>query len=108
MNTRSLATRLVVAAGAAATAGLVTFGAPATAEAAFGVFVWNGDKYIPNPVEDQCYPTPGGMMADNMSFGDAFLYTDAKCTIGKDAGNAGPFASADVPFESVRLRTEAG
>lgn len=107
MNTRSLATRLVVAAGAAATAGLVTMGAPATAEAAAGVFIWNGSKYIPNPAENQCYPTPGGKMANNMSFGDAYLYTDAKCTIGKDAGNAGPFKSAEVEFESVVLRTQA-
>lgn len=88
-------------------AALVAIGAP-QAHAANGVFVFTGSKgqeSIPFPEEDKCYPTPGGTVGMNYSVADAYLYTDTECTIGKDAGNIGPFANRSVPFESVRLRT---
>ncbi|MGQ0845655.1 MAG: hypothetical protein ACT4QF_16145 [Sporichthyaceae bacterium] len=88
-------------------AGLVALGAP-TAHAANGVFVYtgtSGQESIPFPDEDKCYATPGGTAAMNYSAGDAYLYTDAKCTIGKDAGQVKPFANSAVEFEGVKLRT---
>lgn len=91
----------------AAIAPLVAVGAP-DAHAANGVFVYtgkSGQQSIPFPEEDKCYATPGGKAGTNYSTGDAYLYTDAKCTIGKDAGNIGPLANSAVPFEGVRLRT---
>lgn len=88
-------------------AALVAIGTP-QAHAANGVFVYTakaGQESIPFPEEDKCYATPGGSVGMNYTVADAYLYTDAKCTIGKDAGNIGPFANRSVAFEGVKLRT---
>jgi hypothetical protein len=46
-------------------------------------------------------------MAANYTPGDAYLYTDSSCTIGKDAGNVKPFADNTVEFNSVRIHTSS-
>lgn len=101
---------LLTVLGCAALLALTVPAAP-PAGAAAGLFVYDtpaGRQVIPFPDENKCYPTPGATAAMNYTRGDAYFYTDADCTIGKDAGNAGPFSDATVPFEGVKLRTGGG
>ncbi|MBA3742627.1 hypothetical protein [Sporichthya sp.] len=109
MPTHPFITRAAVGAAVAATAALVTLGAPA-ADAAVGVVVWtgpSGDTPIPFPADDQCFATPGATGAHNYSIADAFVFTDASCTTGQEAGSFSAFKDFDGAFESVRVRTPA-
>lgn len=47
-------------------------------------------------------PWSGAM---NYTAGDAYIYTDAHCTIGNDAGNVPRFDKSTVGFNSVVIRT---
>lgn len=110
MRTRPLAARLAAAVAAAGLAGLVGLAAPAGAQAASGFFIWTGpggDTPLPFPADDQCFATPGATAAKNFTTADAFLFTDAECTTGKDIDSASAFEQVGVAFESVRLRTPA-
>lgn len=103
-----LATRTGVAAVVSSTLCLVGLAVPSAAHAANGVFLYtgpDGQQSIPFPDEDKCYPAEGAKMAANYTPGDAYLYTDSSCTIGKDAGNVKPFANNTVEFNSLRIHT---
>lgn len=109
MKTRSAVPRL--AAIGVALLGAVALVAPTSADAATGVFIWTGpggDTPIPLPADDQCFATPGATAARNFTSADAFVFTDAACTTGMDAGSLSAFKDLAVGFESVRLRTPAG
>ncbi len=109
MSTRPLARRAAAGLLAAGTAGLLALAAP-SAEAAAGVFVWTGpggDNPVPFPADDQCIATPGATAAKNFTVADGFLFTDANCTLGMEAGDISAFQEIAVGFESVRLRTPA-
>jgi hypothetical protein len=103
--------RLAVISAAAATAALVGIAAPTGAHAANGVFVYadakGGQQSIPFPEENKCYSTKGATGAANYTAGDAYVYTDDHCTIGKDAGNIPRFQNTMVGFNSVVLRTSS-
>lgn len=101
--------RLALAAAVAATAGLITLGAP-SAGAAVGVLIWTGpggDTPVPFPADDQCFATPGATGAMNYSIADAFVFTDANCTTGMEAGSFSAFQGFSGGFESFRVRTPA-
>lgn len=107
---RSLSSRLALGVAVAATAGLVTLGAPA-AGAATGVLIWtgpDGDTPIPMPADDQCFPTPGATGSANYTTADAFVFTDANCTTGLEAGSFSAFQTFAGEFSSIRVRTPAG
>ena len=106
---RSLSSRVALAVAVAATAGLVTVGAPA-AGAATGVLIWtgpDGDTPIPMPADDQCFPTPGATGSANYTTADAFVFTDAACTTGLEAGSFSAFQTFTGEFSSIRVRTPA-
>jgi hypothetical protein len=107
-STRS-ATRIALVSAGAATIALVGVAASTGAQAASGVFVYQtsggAQQSIPFPAENQCYPTPNAAGAMNYTAGDAYIYTDSHCTIGKDAGNVPRFDKSTVGFNSVVIRT---
>jgi hypothetical protein len=102
------ATRLALVSAGAATVALVGVAASTGAQAANGFFVYQtsgGQQTIPFPEENKCYPTPSASGAMNYTAGDAYIYTDANCTIGKDAGNVPRFDKSTAGFNSVVIRT---
>lgn len=109
MITRNPASRLAAVA-AAGLLGAVALVAPTSAHAATGIFMWTGpagDTPIPFPADDQCFATPDATAAKNYTTADAFLFDDADCTTGRDAGSLSAFKDLSVGFQSVRLRTPA-
>ena len=102
--------RIALALGALVAASAAGFLTAGTAQSSTGLFVWtgkHGSHQVPFPADDKCFKAPGGKAAQNYTAADAYLYTDAKCTVGKDADSVPPGKSSAVPFESFRVPAAA-